>query len=309
MGVVRKVIGVVLLILGIPILGAGIAAAVIVGPDDVAHTGPHRLTTAGVAVVTTPEVLAYVGPTMHLTVSSTSGDPVFLGIGPEVDVDSYLADASRRQISDLVLPWKVTSAETGTATDTLAAPGEQTWWLKSVSGAGERTIVWPIPDGRYEIVAMNADGSPGVAVDATLGLEVGGAFYTTLAVAAFGLLLLLLGLLLLLWRRLRRRRNRPATAAMPVATVPPAAGATAASAYVDDSTAVATPAPVVPTAPDPAAHYSPADTVDDTAVVAAYEDPPPRRVNHPLFDDLLPQAEAENSRGGPPEAPSPPETR
>ena len=50
MAVVRRVLGVLLLVLGTPVLAAGIVAAVYVGPDDTAFTGPHRLSTDGVAM-------------------------------------------------------------------------------------------------------------------------------------------------------------------------------------------------------------------------------------------------------------------
>jgi hypothetical protein len=278
------VLGVLLLVLGVPVLVAGTVAAVYVGPDDTAFTGPHRLSTDGVAIVTTPEVLAYVGPTLHLRVRSTSGDPVFVGVADDVNVQSYLGTAAHREVTDVSLPWKVTSEETGVRAAEVPAPGEQTWWLASVSGPGERSLVWPITNGRYAIAAFNADGGAGLAADVTLGLEVEGAFYAALAVAALGLLLVLLGVLCLVWRRLRRRRS-PAAAGTPVAVpigpVPPVDARPAEPAQPYPTVAPATGS--APASTSGAAAFDDDPTITDLPPVEpARPDPPPRR----LFDDL-----------------------
>lgn len=194
---------VVLFVLGGVVLLVGAAASVLIGSDDTAQTGPHDVFTPGVAIVTDAEALHYVGPTLHLTVEREDGEPVFLGVANEVDVASYVAGQSRRVVSRLKLPWTPTANETGTGLDALPAPGQQPWWIDSIEGAGAQTLVWPIPHGRYSIAVLNADGSPAVDVQVTLGLEVEGAFTTALAVAAFGLALLLVGLWL--WIRSRRR--------------------------------------------------------------------------------------------------------
>src|SRR5690606_29328454 len=114
----------------------------------------------------------------------------------------------------VVLPWTVTSAEVGTGAPVdLPPPAEQPWWIRKAAGEGSATLVWPIVDGSYRIVGANGDGSPGVELDVTVGLELEGAFYGALAIALLGLLLLLLGLLMLLWRRLRFGRSAGQTAA------------------------------------------------------------------------------------------------
>jgi hypothetical protein len=197
---------VVLLGLGGIVLLAGGAATVLIGADDTPQTGPHDVFTPGVAIVTDAEALQYVGPTLHLTVQREDGDPVFVGVANEVDVASYVAGHSRRVVSRVSLPWDPSAAETGTGLEPLPAPGQQAWWIDSVSGSGSQELVWQIPHGRYSIAILNADGSPAVDVQVTLGLELEGAFYTALAVTVFGLALVLLGGWL--WIRSRRRRVR-----------------------------------------------------------------------------------------------------
>lgn len=201
----RRILGWLLVALGTLVFLPTLAAAVWVGTDDTAQTGPHDLTTAGVAMVTDAEVLQLVGPVLHLAVERVDGGPVFVGIAHEVDAASYLGDSSRRVVSRVGLPWDVESGERDGAAEPVAAPADQPWWLVSVAGSGVQDVVWPIPHGRYSIVALNSDGTAGVDLRVTLGLEIAGTFYTALAVAAFGLLLLLIGL----WLLLRRPRRAP----------------------------------------------------------------------------------------------------
>lgn len=214
---------VLLIAIGAVVLLLGAATSVLVGPDNTAESGPHDVFTPGIAILTEPEVLRYVGPTLHLTVEREDGAPVFIGVASEVDATSYVGDESRRLVSRVQLPWRVTASETGTGAETLADPSEQTWWITSIEGAGAQELVWPLPHGRYSIVVLNADGAPAVDVQVTLGLELDGTFYAALAVATLGLALVLLGLWL--WIRSRRRRptqSAPAVPAYPVAHAPPA---------------------------------------------------------------------------------------
>lgn len=206
----RRVLSWLLVVLGAVVFLPALAAAVWVGTDDTAQTGPHTLTTPGVAVLTRAEILHYVGPVLHLTVERADGGPVFLGIAHEVDAESYVGQHSRSVVSRLGLPWDIDVEEPEGNVEALPPPAEQLWWLTSVEGPGAQELVWPLPHGRYSIVGLNADGAADVDVLVTMGLEIDGTFYTLLAIAALGLLLLLVGAWLLLRRR--RRTVTPITA-------------------------------------------------------------------------------------------------
>lgn len=200
----RRIVGWLLVVLGALVFLPASAAAIWVGTDDTGQTGTHRMTTPGLGVITEPSVLKYVGPVLHLTVERADGEPVFVGVAHEVDASSYLGEHSRRVVSRVGLPWDLDTGQRDGIEEALPLPGDQPWWLTSVEGEGAQELVWPIPHGSYSIVALNADGTPALDADVTLGLQIPGTFYTILAVAAFGLLLLLLGLWLLLWRRRQR---------------------------------------------------------------------------------------------------------
>jgi hypothetical protein len=49
-----------------------------------------------------------------------------------------------------------------------ALPATQSIWRAHATGTGTQTITWPVEKGHWSAVAMNADGSRNVSVDAQL---------------------------------------------------------------------------------------------------------------------------------------------
>lgn len=101
--------------------------------------------------------------------SSDSGTALFLGIGPTSDVGQYLADVGHDEISDIdVDPFRVDySPQPGGAP--AESPTAQTFWAVSESGTGAQTLTWDVSSGDWSVVIMNADGSPGVQADLSVG--------------------------------------------------------------------------------------------------------------------------------------------
>jgi hypothetical protein len=95
----------------------------------------------------------------------SSGAPLFVGIGPSVEVDRYLAGVGRTVISDF---WTDKVEVEGGGTPA-SAPETQGFWVASSTGAGTRTLNWEPTDGSWTVVVMNADGGPEIAVKADLG--------------------------------------------------------------------------------------------------------------------------------------------
>ena len=116
---------------------------------------------------------------------------------------SYLQGRQHSELTEFrIRPVRIDSQDVKGAAKPLARPADLDWWVR----AGTGSLAWPIEDGPYSLVVMNADGTPAVDADVTIGLEVDGAFRTCLIVAVAGLVLVGLGLLVLL------RRGRPARA-------------------------------------------------------------------------------------------------
>jgi hypothetical protein len=201
----RITLGLLLALVGVLVTLAGAVAAFwLVGPDNTVDTGEQRLASKGLAVMTAPDLLDRHGPTLHVTASASK--PVFIGIGQDLDVASYLSASEYSRVVRFDVPVSFDTQEMKGGQTPLTPPAGLDWWRVKAAGPGEQTVAWEIADGRYDVVVMNADGSPGVAARVTFGVELDGAFRTCLLVLGIGVVLLVVGLVLILFRR----RKQPA---------------------------------------------------------------------------------------------------
>ena len=153
--------------------------------------------------------------TVRLDVDPQGTAPVFVGIGPDSEVDEYLEGVDYAQVSRIGRdPTQVTyHTLAGDAPST--PPSEQTFWAVSAEGSGPQTLTWELEQGAWTVVIMNADASPGVTVEASAGAR-------TELVVPVSVFMLLGGLILagLAAVMLVIAVRRPAeTAAVAVATV------------------------------------------------------------------------------------------
>ena len=111
--------------------------------------------------------------TVRLTIDPGRPDtPIFAGIGPTVDVASYLDGVPHDSIRDFELsPDRVLYRRiSGEATP--EPPGEQAFWVAQVTTEEPDELTWEVEGGDWTVVMMNADASRGVDVDARLGIKV-----------------------------------------------------------------------------------------------------------------------------------------
>jgi hypothetical protein len=206
------------------VLGGGVAAAggtaglVALGTDGTLESGRSSLASRTTALVTDEAYINHLDthllghPSVTLSVRG-SGRPVFVGVGPAAAVDRYLAGAEVETVTDLeVRPLRLTTTVHHGATRP-APPADQTFWVAQADGGSAAATTWPIHDGRYRVVVMNADGSPGIRVDGEVGLRAAWLTPVVWSVLGGGLAVLLLGLtLLLLGLRSVTRPDRVAAA-------------------------------------------------------------------------------------------------
>jgi len=67
------------------------------------------------------------------------------------------------------------------------------FWNAMATGAGEVSLTWPVQEGTWSILVMNADGSRGVTADLRLGMKVNFLGWLATGLAAAGSLLLIGG--------------------------------------------------------------------------------------------------------------------
>jgi hypothetical protein len=296
--------GVVLVLLGVLLIGAGGATAALFGSDGSLSTAPARVSGSGVALVvedisidaSSIPVPEGVG-TLTLTVSDAQGGAMFVGSASGEAVDTYLTGA----------PYDVVVAvSAGSDATTRPVPGTQqppppttqSFWTRQATGSPAELTARV--SSATTLVVMNADATPGVDADLVVTLTVARAWSAAWIAVGVGVLLLLLSILAF-WRAKvagRRAREAAAAAAPPVATpvaaapgatilpgsepvLPVAAVAVAADAAPDPVPAAAAPEAAVAVPPevvDPAdapTALIPATVAEPAPVEAAPADPLP----------------------------------
>jgi len=96
--------------------------------------------------------------------ASDPSRPLFAGIAVTGAVERYLADVS------------YTTVDANDVTDhpgagVPAIPAAALPWAAQARGTGSLTLTWPVRDGDWTVVVMNADASPGLTVRAEAGLS------------------------------------------------------------------------------------------------------------------------------------------
>lgn len=120
---------------------------------------------------------------------ATSTRPVFIGIGPEDAVNTYLSDVAHAQGTSFATNSTFTTYGGGAPA---SAPMAQPFWAASTVGRGTRTVNWTPQTGNWRIVVMNADGSNGVSADVSVGARVPHLLTIAIAGLGAGILVLLL---------------------------------------------------------------------------------------------------------------------
>lgn len=204
--VTAVVVGSFVVVTSLALLFGGAAALFadsVLRDDGYVTTEQRFASTDGYAIVVGDVILEGTGPAdvparvagdvRVRVVPDDPAEPVFVGIARDDDVDAYLSGVGR------------TIARDGPDRDIGGSapaqdPADATFWEAQASGPGTQEVVWRPEFGRWAVVVMNADGSPGLAADMDAGVtvpwldEVGVAALVTGGVLlAGGLLLVVLG--------------------------------------------------------------------------------------------------------------------
>ena len=168
--------------------------------DSHALSSPPEFSGAGPDVLYARDLLGDV----RISGLGTSGNPLFIGIGPADDVAAYLDGVGHDEVRDIeVSPFAVEyEAHPGGAP--AEPPTAQTFWAGSVSGTGTQTLDTEIPAGDWSVVIMNADGSAGVSAEVEVGATLPIITWITFGALAVGCLSLFVGIILSVWGMRRR---------------------------------------------------------------------------------------------------------
>ena len=233
--VVSVVIGSLILLVGIALLiGGGALVGVDRGFTDdegfltVPSADLERDThaVAAEAVFEGDWIWWYRHPTT-VRIRMTGERPVFLGIAPRADLEAYLSDVSYSEIEridfDDYRKDRVWTAEyeDHIGPNAPALPGDQTFWHASAQGEGTQDLVWEIEPGDWMLVVMNADGSRGIELTGTVGVETPWLLAVGIGLLVAGVVLVALGLTFILFVARRTRTEAPQTSAEPAEPIAP----------------------------------------------------------------------------------------
>ncbi len=217
--IVAIVIGALLILIGIGLLVPGSLLLWLnnAGRDGQGFfmTSTRALGSEGYAL-TTPEVDLGMGPadwvpaggvgTLRIRATSSSGDPVFIGIGPADEVSAYLDGVAHDEVTNL--GWFSSSVEYRTFEGgaPAAPPGQQTFWIVKQEGAETQTLEWDLQGGNWTAVLMNADASAPVEARVSLGAHIDILFPIGIGLTVAGVVLLAVGILLIVLGARRPRK-------------------------------------------------------------------------------------------------------
>ena len=214
--IVSLVIGAILGLASLGVLFAGGAAlwADQTQRDDGFVTSGDETYSTGGAALATDRISIDAGPGWDVPhsllgdvrVRVTSADPgqaVFVGIAPADDVGAYLLGVRYTTLRDLSNDHGRTEHQ---GARSASAPAQAGIWSASASGTGSQSLVWAAEEGDWAIVAMNADGSPGLTVTADIGAEVPALPWVAAGLLIGGAVMLVLGVVLIVVPTVRASR-------------------------------------------------------------------------------------------------------
>jgi hypothetical protein len=108
--------------------------------------------------------------TARIEARGTDDRPVFVGIASQTDIDAYLTGVAHERVTDVHRTHLDTSPVRGTVRATM--PTDQRFWVASATGPGRQEVTWPVQEGRWAVVVMNADATPGVDLTTSAAVHV-----------------------------------------------------------------------------------------------------------------------------------------
>ena len=200
--VILLVLGILVTLIALSLLAAGGAGAWALGERDSAGyftSGTHRIATAEYALASEnldvdSDVPGWFGDHFAtVRIQASSDQPVFVGIARTSEIDRYLTGVAHDEVTDIDAdPFKYETRRID-GSSTPAPPARQSFWRVQASGPGMQTIKWSLESGDWSALAMNADTSRGVSVDARFGIRVRSLVWLMVIGFVVGALLLLGG--------------------------------------------------------------------------------------------------------------------
>jgi hypothetical protein len=172
----RRVVGILLMFFAVlaATLGAGIA--IVLGTDNRAATGPHKIATSSPVLVADPDVFSWAGPTVTMRIDVDKDQQVFVGGGNAVDIADYVGSTQRTEITSYGVPWDIETRDVFGEAPLPAAPGQVDWWMAQSTGTGSATISFRLPEQAFSLVVIAIGGGDLDGLRVTASYDIDGGF-------------------------------------------------------------------------------------------------------------------------------------
>lgn len=172
--IVALVLGILFALIGVGgIIGSTASAALLPRPgQDGFLTSPiGEVSTTSYGLTTPPAHIGVnavpfnLGSLRFAAESAAPGGQIFIGIGPDTDVDRYLSGIHTTEITGVrISPFRVQVRDVpGSAVP--APPTGQSFWAVSAYGPGMQQVTMDLRSGDWVLVIMNADAGAGITAD------------------------------------------------------------------------------------------------------------------------------------------------
>lgn len=175
---------------------AGLALILILGPDGRFSTGPHSVETDGIAVVTAPKVISWADLQIDVLAEVPAQKPVFVGIGNSVDVENFVGQTARLEVTGFHTPWKPKTRQVAGRPGLPGAPTALDWWRAAAAGRGGATISTNLPDETVSLAILSVGDSNLSGLKVSIAYGIKGGFFKGLGLLMLGAGAILLGRLL-----------------------------------------------------------------------------------------------------------------
>ncbi|GIF42804.1 DUF4389 domain-containing protein [Actinoplanes xinjiangensis] len=154
---------------------------------------------------------------LRLDVTTTAGQPIFVGVAPQSAVDTWLAGTAHDEVTGFG-SGAARYDRAGARIRPASTPASQPFWIAQASGSDSTTLQWTATDGEYAVVVANVTGASGVSVDVRGAARVPDLTGLGSGLLAAGILigLLAVGLIVAGGTGLGRRHSGPTPADPPV---------------------------------------------------------------------------------------------
>jgi hypothetical protein len=125
--------------------------------------------------------------------SANPNRPLFIGIARRDRVYRYLAGVAHSEVVDVnANPFGTTyrpSYRLQPGGKPAVPPGRAKFWVARAVGPGSQSLTWSVKQGRWAVVVMRPDGSPGVSADLAAGAKLPALLWASLGLLVFGVLI------------------------------------------------------------------------------------------------------------------------